>query len=84
MEPYRGMLKHYFLFCFLIIISFTSCKPACPIFSCHTRKVHIHGGKEFRGQPIWKKQNPHIGEKMPKKMPQDNQATQQKELRKKK
>ena len=28
--------------------------------------VHAHGDDEFRGQPFWKKQNPKIGEKMPK------------------
>ncbi|MFD2515716.1 hypothetical protein ACFSRY_17720 [Pontibacter locisalis] len=55
----------------LLIFSFflstlTSCKT-CPISSCHVRMVHAHGEDEFRGQPIWKKQNPKIGEKLPKR-----------------
>ena len=49
-----------FVFSFL-----TSCKT-CPIYSCHVRMVHGHGEEEFRGQPLWKKQNPKIGEKLPK------------------
>ncbi|WP_460574769.1 hypothetical protein [Hymenobacter coalescens] len=32
--------------------------------SCHVRKVHFHGGQKYRGQPLWKKQNPEIGEKI--------------------
>ncbi|WP_157593649.1 hypothetical protein [Pontibacter actiniarum] len=43
-----------------------SCKPTCPIASCHVRMVHPHGTQEFRGQPFWKKQNPKMGEKMDK------------------
>ncbi len=27
---------------------------------------HIHGDQEYRGQPIWKKQNPKVGEKLDK------------------
>ena len=49
--------------CFLTLIS---CRPSCPIASCAVRKVHHHGGKIYRGQPLWKKQNPHIGEGIPK------------------
>lgn len=45
----------------LLLVS--SCRT-CPIESCHTRKVHLHGGNKFRGQPLWKKQNPAIGEKI--------------------
>ncbi len=37
----------------------------CPIPSCHVRKKHSHDGTEFRGQPWYKMQNPHIGEKLP-------------------
>lgn len=37
----------------------------CPIPSCHVRKRHTHEGVEFRGQPWYKMQNPHIGEKLP-------------------
>ncbi|MDQ3393255.1 MAG: hypothetical protein M3512_03960 [Bacteroidota bacterium] len=36
--------------------------PRCRINSCQTQLKHVHGGKEFRGQPIWKKQNPKYGE----------------------
>lgn len=36
----------------------------CPIESCHVRKVHYHTGIKYRGQPLWKKQNPAIGEKI--------------------
>lgn len=36
----------------------------CPIEACHTRKVHMHGGVKYRGQPLWKKQNPAVGEKI--------------------
>ncbi|MDX5421075.1 MAG: hypothetical protein LPK07_02300 [Hymenobacteraceae bacterium] len=56
------------LFLGLALVSTTliSCKPACPITSCQVRMVHAHGEHEFRGQPIWKKQNPKMGEKLPK------------------
>ncbi|MBF9253578.1 hypothetical protein I2I11_09770 [Pontibacter sp. 172403-2] len=50
----------------LLAATATSCKPACPIAACQVRMVHRHGEDEFRGQPIWKKQNPRIGEKLPK------------------
>lgn len=40
-----------------------SCRT-CPIVACHTRKVHTHNGVRYRGQPLWKKQNPAIGEKI--------------------
>ncbi len=76
------MQKLFLVIALLLIITLNACKPACPIMSCHTRKVHLHGKKEFRGQPIWKKQNPRIGEKMPKKMPSDNQESQQKSRKK--
>ncbi|GAB3531787.1 hypothetical protein GCM10027443_14640 [Pontibacter brevis] len=56
---------------FIVLIAFFSatlfsCKPACPIASCQVRMVHPHGEQEFRGQPIWKKQNPKMGQKLPK------------------
>ncbi|GAC1585937.1 MAG: hypothetical protein NVS3B25_00630 [Hymenobacter sp.] len=41
----------------------TSCRT-CPIVSCHTRKVHMHNGVKYRGQPLWKMQNPEIGQKI--------------------
>jgi hypothetical protein len=50
----------------LVFIGITSCKT-CPIDACHVRMKHAHGDDEFRGQPIWKKQNPKIGEKLPKR-----------------
>ncbi len=39
--------------------------PRCRIKSCQTQLKHVHGNKEFRGQPIYKKQNPKIGELYP-------------------
>lgn len=61
------------LFFFIIaalFLSTLSCKPRCPISSCHVRMVHPHGGgKEYRGQPFYKKQNLKMGEKVkPKKV----------------
>ena len=50
----------------LVFSTLTSCKT-CPIYSCHVRMVHAHGEEEFRGQPLWKKQNPKVGEKLPKR-----------------
>jgi hypothetical protein len=41
--------------------------PLCPIPSCHSRKIHMHNGHTYRGQPWYKKQNPHIGESLPPK-----------------
>lgn len=41
----------------------TSCRT-CPMVACHTRKVHLHNGTKYRGQPWFKKQNPAIGEKI--------------------
>ncbi|MFC5270220.1 hypothetical protein ACFPIB_06340 [Adhaeribacter terreus] len=38
----------------------------CPISSCEVRMVHRHGKGEFRGSKWYKKQNPRIGEKLPK------------------
>ncbi|MBA9077382.1 hypothetical protein FHS90_002095 [Rufibacter quisquiliarum] len=49
------------------ICLFSSCMPKCPINSCQTRMVHRHGEQQFRGMPWYKKQNPRIGEKLPKK-----------------
>lgn len=50
----------------LLAATATSCKPLCPITACQVRMVHRHGEGEFRGQPIWKKQSPRMGEKLPK------------------
>lgn len=50
------------IFC-LLLVALASCRT-CPIESCHVRKVHLHSGVKYRGQPLWKKQNPAIGEKI--------------------
>ncbi|UOQ51656.1 hypothetical protein [Hymenobacter cellulosivorans] len=47
----------------LLLISAAGCRT-CPMASCHTRKVHFHNGNKYRGQPLWKKQNPAVGEKI--------------------
>ena len=47
----------------LLLFVVASCRT-CPIESCHTRKVHMHSGVKYRGQPWFKKQNPAIGEKI--------------------
>ncbi len=39
--------------------------PRCKIDACRTQLKHVHYGKEFRGQPITKKQNPKYGENHP-------------------
>ena len=58
------------LFCVISLAFFilmaSGCKPMCPIESCHVRMVHRHGKAEFRGSKWYKKQNPKIGEKLPK------------------
>ena len=48
--------------CVLLLVVI-SCRT-CPIESCHTRKVHMHSGQRYRGQPFWKMQNPAIGQKI--------------------
>lgn len=52
-----------FLRLFPLLLLLGSCRT-CPIESCHVRKVHFHTGIKYRGQPLWKKQNPAIGEKI--------------------
>jgi len=47
----------------LLLLLLAGCRT-CPIPSCHVRKAHMHSGKKYRGQPLWKKQNPAIGEKI--------------------
>lgn len=39
--------------------------PRCKIKSCQTQLKHVHGNREFRGQPFYKEQNPKIGELYP-------------------
>ncbi|MBD2768400.1 hypothetical protein IC235_10895 [Hymenobacter sp. BT664] len=48
--------------CLLLLVG-VSCRT-CPMESCHVRKVHLHSGVKYRGQPWFKKQNPEIGEKI--------------------
>jgi hypothetical protein len=50
-----------FLLLFLLVLA--GCR-SCPIDTCRVRKVHFHNGIKYRGQPLWKKQNPAIGEKI--------------------
>jgi hypothetical protein len=47
----------------VLLFGLASCR-SCPIDTCHVRKVHFHNGIRYRGQPLWKKQNPAIGEKI--------------------
>ena len=47
----------------LLLVAAVGCR-SCPIGTCHVRKVHLHSGTKYRGQPLWKKQNPAIGEKI--------------------
>lgn len=37
----------------------------CPMKACHVQLEHVHGGKEFRGQPIYRWQNPKYGQNHP-------------------
>ena len=39
--------------------------PRCPIDACHIQLEHVHDGKEFRGQPIHRWQNPKYGQNHP-------------------
>ncbi|UOQ70883.1 hypothetical protein [Hymenobacter cellulosilyticus] len=57
------LLTLRFLVPLLLLLSTASCRT-CPMASCHTRKVHFHNGNKYRGQPLWKKQNPAVGEKI--------------------
>ncbi|MCB2377011.1 hypothetical protein LGH70_05425 [Hymenobacter sp. BT635] len=52
-----------FLVPLALLLGAASCRT-CPMASCHTRKVHFHNGARYRGQPLWKKQNPAVGEKI--------------------
>ncbi len=47
----------------LLALAAAGCRT-CPIESCHVRKKHLHNGTVYRGQPLWKKQNPAVGEKI--------------------
>jgi hypothetical protein len=58
-------VKYFKLFtgCCMLMLCLAGCRT-CPIEACHVRKVHLHEGIKYRGQPLWKKQNPAIGEKI--------------------
>ena len=58
-----AILRRLSAFLLVGLLGLASCRT-CPIVACHTRKVHLHGGKKYRGQPLWKKQNPSVGEKI--------------------
>jgi hypothetical protein len=47
----------------LLLVLAAGCRT-CPIESCHVRKVHLHSGVKYHGQPFWKMQNPAIGQKI--------------------
>ena len=47
----------------LLLLLAVGCRT-CPIETCHVRKVHLHSGQRYRGQPLWKMQNPAIGQKI--------------------
>ena len=57
----------YTVILLIIITSLPSCVPRCtkyPIYAqCKVRMRHVHSGKEYRGVPIYKKQNMQYGEK---------------------
>jgi hypothetical protein len=57
------VLSSRFLVPVVGLLLVASCRT-CPMQSCHTRKVHLHNGTKYRGQPWFKKQNPAIGEKI--------------------
>lgn len=42
--------------------------PRCPIAQCHIQLDHVHFGKEYRGQPIHRWQNPKYGQNHPELM----------------
>ena len=56
-------MKSILRFLSLLLLVLAGCR-SCPIDTCHVRKVHFHNGMKYRGQPLWKKQNPAIGEKI--------------------
>lgn len=42
--------------------------PRCPINQCHIQMEHVHFGKEYRGQPLHRWQNPKYGQNHPELM----------------
>ncbi|RZK51000.1 MAG: hypothetical protein EOO59_15640 [Hymenobacter sp.] len=64
MKP-RGLLAlgRWPVYLLLAGLALAGCRT-CPIDSCHARKVHMHNGVKYRARPIWKMQNPAIGERL--------------------
>ena len=62
-----GPRRNYLLLLGLLLVGLGlglgSCRT-CPLDSCHVRKVHLHNGVKYRARPIWKMQNPAIGERI--------------------
>lgn len=50
----------------------------CPVKSCKTQLKHVHGSREFRGQPFYKEQNPKIGELYPELIQEKNRRKKKK------
>lgn len=63
MKTENSLFRRVWLLPVVLLVLLASCRT-CPIASCHVRKVHLHGTQKYRGQPLWKKQNPAIGEKI--------------------
>lgn len=60
-----GHRRNYLMLLVVLLTGLTlaSCRT-CPLDSCHVRKVHLHNGVKYRARPIWKMQNPAIGERI--------------------
>lgn len=60
-----GSGRHYLSLLLVLLAGLLlgSCRT-CPLDSCHVRKVHLHNGVKYRARPIWKMQNPAIGERI--------------------
>jgi hypothetical protein len=64
-------LSRHIILALVLTLAVVSCAPpVCKIKSCHTKQIHMHGGKDFRWVEPWKfweKQNLRIGEDVPAK-----------------
>ncbi|RZK12896.1 MAG: hypothetical protein EOO56_27795 [Hymenobacter sp.] len=60
-----GSGRHYLSLLLVLLVGLLlgSCRT-CPLDSCHVRKVHLHNGVKYRARPLWKMQNPAIGERI--------------------
>ena len=56
-------MKRFLRFLPVALVLLVGCR-SCPIATCHVRKVHLHSGVKYRGQPLWIMQNPEIGQKI--------------------